>query len=62
MEYFNLQSPYFHLVVLFSCFDLFKIPSQFMRAFPISSLMIPFNLIKYTETVGILNNRCLEVV
>ena len=73
MKNFTLKSSYFHFVLLFLCFKLFKTSvsamhlnslkmlSQkqrvFMRVFPISSLIMPVNLIQYRGTVGMFNNR-----
>ena len=59
MENFTLKNPYFHLVVLFLCFNLFKISMSAIHSNPLKnfSLMMPVNLIQYRETVGMFNNR-----
>ena len=40
MENFNLKSPYFHLVVLFLCFILFKISMSTIHANPLKMPII----------------------
>ena len=40
MENFTLKSPYFHLVVLFSCFTLFKISVSAIHSDPLKMPII----------------------